>query len=117
MKTAIILDEPTEVLTPAEVNYLLNILRQLAGNNHTIIFISHKLEEVINVSDIVTVLRRGKVVDTIKTAATTTHKLAEMMVGREVNLIPQKIAAEKGNIVLEVKNIEVKNDRGLSCCA
>ncbi|NES65222.1 MAG: ATP-binding cassette domain-containing protein, partial [Okeania sp. SIO2D1] len=110
----LILDEPTAVLTPAEVHSLLNILRKLAANNHTIIFISHKLEEVINVCDTVTILRRGKVIDTIKTATTTTHKLAEMMVGREVNLISDKIAAEKGKIVLEVKNIEVKNDRGLS---
>ena len=110
----LILDEPTAVLTPVEVNSLLNILRQLAANNHTIIFISHKLEEVINVCDTVTVLRRGKVVDTIKTAETNVHKLAEMMVGREVNLIHEKIPAEKGNIVLELKNIEVKNDRGLS---
>ncbi|WP_293156007.1 ABC transporter ATP-binding protein [Okeania sp. SIO2C9] len=110
----LILDEPTAVLTPAEVHSLLNILRKLAANNHKIIFISHKLEEVINVCDTVTVLRRGKVVDTIKTAATTTHKLAEMMVGREVNLISHKIPAEKGKIILEVKNIEVKNDRGLS---
>ncbi len=110
----LILDEPTAVLTPVEVKNLLNILRQLAAKNHTIIFISHKLEEVINVCDTVTVLRRGKVVDTIETATTTTQKLAEMMVGREVNLIPPKIPAEKGNIVLEVKNIEVKNDQGLS---
>ncbi|MGD1714940.1 ABC transporter ATP-binding protein [Dapis sp. BLCC M172] len=110
----LILDEPTAVLTPVEVNSLLNILRQLAANNHTIIFISHKLEEVINVCDTVTVLRRGKVIDTIETATTNTHKLAEMMVGREINLIQKKIPAEKGNIVLEVKNIEVKNNQGLS---
>ncbi|OZH54516.1 heme ABC transporter ATP-binding protein [Hydrocoleum sp. CS-953] len=110
----LILDEPTAVLTPVEVNYLLNILRQLAANNHTIIFISHKLEEVINVCDTVTVLRRGKVIDTLKIGETNTHKLAEMMVGREVNLIHKKIPAEKGNIVLEVKNIEVKNNQGLS---
>ncbi len=110
----LILDEPTAVLTLVEVNYLLNILRQLARNNHTIIFISHKLEEVINVCDTVTVLRRGKVVDTMSTGVTTTHKLVEMMVGREVNLTQEKIPTEKGNIVLEVKNIEVKNDLGLS---
>ncbi len=110
----LILDEPTAVLTPVEVNSLLNILRQLAANNHTIIFISHKLEEVINVCDTVTVLRRGKVIDTLKIGETNTHKLAEMMVGREVNLMHKKIPAEKGNIVLEVKNIEVKNDQGLS---
>lgn len=110
----LILDEPTAVLTPAEVNSLLNILRKLAANNRTIIFISHKLEEVMNICETVTVLRQGKVVDTIKTTATTTHQLAEMMVGREVNLIPNKTTAEKGNVVLEVKNIEVKNDRGFS---
>lgn len=112
----LILDEPTAVLTPAEVNSLLNILRQLAANNHTIIFISHKLEEVINVCDTVTVLRRGKVVDTIN-EITNPHQLAQMMVGREVNLvnfIQNKTTSEKGNIILDVKNIEVKNDRGLS---
>ena len=110
----LILDEPTAVLTPVEVKSLLNILRKLAGNNHTIIFISHKLEEVINICDTVTVLRRGQVVDTITTAVTTNHKLAKMMLGREVNLIPQKTPTQKGNIVMEVKNIEVKNDQGLS---
>ncbi len=110
----LILDEPTTVLTPAEVKSLLKIWRQLAASNHTIIFISHKLEEVMNICNTITVLRRGQVVETIKTAATTAHKLAQMMVGREVNLIPNKIATEKGKIVLEVKNIEVKNDQNLS---
>ncbi len=82
----LILDEPTAVLTPPEVESLIAILRQLAAAGNTIIFISHKLEEVMNLCDTVTVLRQGKVVATTSTEAATPQQLAALMVGREVTL-------------------------------
>lgn len=109
----LILDEPTAVLTPPEIEILLGILRQLAENGHTIIFISHKLEEVINLCDSVTVLRRGRVVETIKTAATNSRELAKLMVGREVLFQVNKTPSFGGDAVLEVKNLQVKDDRNL----
>lgn len=109
----LILDEPTAVLTPLEVKSLITILRQLAANGHTIIFISHKLEEVINLCDTVTVLRKGKVVATTTTQQTTSQQLAELMVGRQVSLHLNKKHVSKGEIVLSVKDLNVKDDRGV----
>ncbi len=107
----LILDEPTAVLTPPEVEVLINILRQLAANGKTIIFISHKLEEVMNLCDTVTVLRRGQIVATAKTANTNRQELAELMVGREVLFQLDKPAQKLGEVVLEVERIQVQNDR------
>ncbi|MFN6558878.1 MAG: ABC transporter ATP-binding protein [Nostoc sp. ChiSLP01] len=109
----LILDEPTAVLTPPEVASLMTILRQLASAGKTIIFISHKLEEVINLCDTVTVLRRGKVVATIKTQAATPQQLAELMVGREVFLQLNKSSVSLGNIVLSVQNLHIEDERSL----
>ncbi|BDA75686.1 ABC transporter related [Calothrix sp. PCC 7716] len=110
----LILDEPTAVLTPLEVKSLITILRQLAANGHTIIFISHKLEEVINLCDAVTVLRRGKVVATTTTTQqTTSQQLAELMVGRQVSLHLNKKPVASGEIVLSVKDLQVKDNRGV----
>ncbi|MEL7037445.1 MAG: ABC transporter ATP-binding protein [Cyanobacteria bacterium J06592_8] len=111
----LILDEPTAVLTPSEVKSLFQVLRQLAENNHTILFISHKLNEVMEICDTVTVLRRGKVIATTEVENTTPQELAEMMVGRTVNITPQKttINLEK-KVVLAVENLDVKNDLGIS---
>ena len=109
----LILDEPTAVLTPSEVKSLIAILRKLAANGHTIIFISHKLEEVINLCDTVTVLRRGKVVADTVTRNTTPQQLAELMVGREVASIVKKPVAV-GKVVLSVQNLEVTDDRGIT---
>ena len=108
----LILDEPTAVLTPREVESLIAILRELAANGHTIIFISHKLDEVMNLCDTVTVLRRGKVVANTTTQEATPQQLAELMVGREVALQLDKTPASPGKVVLSVQNLQVEDDRG-----
>ncbi len=108
----LILDEPTAVLTPKEVESLIAILRQLAADGHTIIFISHKLDEVMNLCDTVTVLRRGKVVANTTTKEATPQQLAELMVGREVALRLDKTPASPGKVVLSVQNLQVEDDRG-----
>jgi len=110
----LILDEPTAVLTPQHVISLITILRQLANNGNTIIFISHKLEEVINLCDNVTVLRRGKVVATINTKNTTSQELADLMVGREVVLNLQKSPVFLGKLLLSVENLQVVDNRGVT---
>jgi len=109
----LILDEPTAVLTPPEVEVLIHILRQLAANGKTIIFISHKLEEVMNLCDTVTVLRRGQVVATTRTADTNRQQLAELMVGRKVLFHLDKPAKKLGSVVLEVQGLQVQDDRKL----
>ena len=107
----LILDEPTAVLTPPEVKVLAAILRQLATDGRTIIFISHKLEEVINLCDTVTVLRRGAVVATTTTSDTNSQELARLMVGREVLFKVDKSARDSGEVVLEVENLQVQDER------
>ena len=109
----LILDEPTAVLTPTEVESLIHILRQLAAAGNTIIFISHKLEEVINLCDTVTVLRRGKVVATTRTQEVTPQQLAQLMVGKEVNLQVNKSVSLPGKVILSVQNLQVADDRGV----
>ncbi|TFI53142.1 ABC transporter ATP-binding protein [Mastigocladus laminosus UU774] len=109
----LILDEPTAVLTPIEVESLFRILRQLAANGNTIIFISHKLEEVMNLCDTVTVLRRGQVVATTTIQQTTRQKLAELMVGREVSLQLNKSPILPGKLVLSVQGLHVTDHRGV----
>ncbi|MBE9205090.1 ABC transporter ATP-binding protein [Nostoc sp. LEGE 06077] len=110
----LILDEPTAVLTPLEVDSLIIILRQLAAAGNTIIFISHKLEEVINLCDTVTILRRGKVIATTTTKAATPQKLAELMVGHKVDLHINKSPASLGKVILLVQNLQVADDRGIT---
>jgi simple sugar transport system ATP-binding protein len=107
----LILDEPTAVLTPQETDELLAILRDLATGGVGIIFITHKLREVLAVTDRVTVLRRGKSVGTVETASATTESLAELMVGRSVVLRVEKSAAEPGDVVLQVDGLQVRDDR------
>jgi simple sugar transport system ATP-binding protein len=109
----LILDEPTAVLTPLEVENFFRILRQLANRGHTIIFISHKLEEVLSLCDRVTVLRRGRVVATTTTQTTTRHELARLMVGRDVLLQVDKPAQTPGEVVLDVQRLQVRDDRNL----
>ncbi|RUR76528.1 ABC transporter ATP-binding protein [Chlorogloeopsis fritschii PCC 9212] len=108
----LILDEPTAVLTPLEVESLFAILRQLATAGNTIIFISHKLEEVMNLCDTVTVLRRGRVVATKTTQETTPQQLADLMVGREVSLELHKSPVSLGKTVLSVQKLQVLDQRG-----
>jgi len=109
----LILDEPTAVLTPQEVDELLAILRRLAGEGKSIVFISHKLGEVLGVSDRITVLRDGRVVDTVPAQGSDRPALARMMVGREVILRVSKGPAQPGEVRLAVRDLSATNDRGL----
>ncbi|MBM7557897.1 ABC transporter ATP-binding protein [Halanaerobacter jeridensis] len=109
----LILDEPTAVLTPQEVKELYKIMDFLAEQGKSIIFITHKLQEVLAVSDRVTVLRDGKSIGTVKTEATSEPELAEMMVGREVLLEVDKKPAEPGELAVEVNNLSAQNNRGV----
>ncbi len=107
----LILDEPTAVLTPQEDEELFGIMRSLAKAGTSIIFITHKLNEVLEVADRITVLRRGQVVGTTRPGETTESALAEMMVGRPVQLQVDKTPAAPGDVVLEVKGLTVRDDR------
>lgn len=109
----LILDEPTAVLTPQEVKELITIMENLTNEGKSIIFITHKLKEVKAISDRVTVIRRGKVVDTVPTESATTNDLARMMVGRDVVLRVEKKPASPGEVILEAKNLYAKNNRDL----
>src|SRR5213075_1387594 len=108
-----ILDEPTAVLTPQEASDLFEILRTLQREGTSIIFISHKLNEVLDIADRITVLRRGKRIDTVPTAGATEESLARMMVGREVLLRVEKAPASPGEPLLEVEELEALDERGL----
>ncbi len=108
----LILDEPTAVLTPQEVDDLIEVMRNLRAKGTSIIFITHKIREVLAISDRVTVLRRGKKVGTKPTSETNAQDLAEMMVGREVLLEVKKDKAEPGEEVLQIRNLVVKDRRG-----
>ncbi|MEE8109874.1 MAG: ABC transporter ATP-binding protein [bacterium] len=110
----LILDEPSAVLTPQEFTELARSLRALVEEGVSIIFISHKLEEVMKVTDRVTVLRQGQVVDTVRTAETSPPELARMMVGRPVVFDFAKAESEPGPPVLEVQEVSVEDDDGLS---
>ena len=109
----LILDEPTAVLTPQEAQELFEIIRTLKSQGKSIIFISHKLNEVLEIADRITTLRRGKVVDTIPAEGATEASLARMMVGREVLLRVDKKAATLGEPLLTVEDVHVIDDRGL----
>lgn len=108
----LILDEPTAVLTPQEVDQLFGTLRQLRDDGRGLIFISHKLHEVLALSTRITVLRHGKVTGSVPAAGATRESLAEMMVGRAVKLAPDKTAASPGNATLEIRGLRVMRDRG-----
>jgi general nucleoside transport system ATP-binding protein len=107
----LILDEPSAVLTPQETDELLDIMRGLAASGTGIVFITHKLHEVMAVADRVVVLRGGKVVGTTRPQDTNEAGLAEMMVGRAVLLDVAKAPAAPGEVVLEVKGLQVRDDR------
>ena len=110
----LILDEPTGVLTPNEAEHLFRILRQLRDQGKTIILITHKLKEIMAVTDRVSVMRRGEIVATLDTAETSPENLAELMVGRRVLLRVKKGVAKPGRTVLEVKNLTVKDADGVT---
>lgn len=109
----LIMDEPTSVLTPQEVDQLFATLRTLVDDGLTIIFITHKLNEVMQVSDRVTVLRQGKLVATLPTSQTDKPSLARLMVGREVVFRLEKNPPQQGEKLLEVSKLHTLNDRGL----
>jgi ABC-type uncharacterized transport system ATPase subunit len=107
----LVLDEPTAVLTPQETEEIFALLRRLAADGRSIIFISHKLYEVLEVADRITVIRRGKVIGERKPGETTEEELAELMVGREVELTVDRGTSHVGEPVLRVENLRVCDDR------
>lgn len=109
----LILDEPTGVLTPQESKELFNVLRDLVKGGKTIIFISHKLREVLEISDRITVMRRGKVVGHLVTKETNEQEIATLMVGREVLLRVDKRAARPGSVTFRVEGLTATSDRGV----
>jgi simple sugar transport system ATP-binding protein len=108
----LILDEPTAVLTPQEVEDLFKVIHSLVEQGKSVIFITHKLKEVMAIADQITVLRNGRVVGTTTPAETNEQQLAAMMVGRQVILQVEKEQAQPGQPVLEVENLQVMDDRG-----
>jgi simple sugar transport system ATP-binding protein len=109
----LVLDEPTGVLTPPEADHLFRILEQLKDQGKTIVLITHKLREIMAVTDNVSVMRQGAVVATRKTSETTVEELAELMVGRRVLLRVKKGEAKPGAIKLSVENLTVRDNRGV----
>jgi general nucleoside transport system ATP-binding protein len=109
----LILDEPTAVLTPQEIDELGTILKNLVREGKSIILITHKLKEVMSMSDRVTIVRRGQYIGTVKTSETNIEALAEMMVGRKVNLTVDKKMARPGKVTLKVEGLEAVDHRGL----
>src|SRR5271168_609384 len=110
----LVLDEPTAVLTPAEADQLFEMLRVLKGERKTIIFITHKLREIMSLTDRVSVMRRGEMVATFETAKTSPPELADAMVGRKVILKVDKGPAHPGKVVLEARDLVVRDDRGVT---
>jgi simple sugar transport system ATP-binding protein len=108
----LILDEPTAVLTPQETVEIFSVLRRLASEGTSIVFISHKLYEVLDIADTITVIRRGKVVGEADPKTATEEELAAMMVGRDVSLVVDKGPATPGDVVLRVEDVSVTDDRG-----
>ena len=110
----LILDEPTGVLTPDEADHLFRILGQLRDQGKTVILITHKLREIMAITDHVSVMRRGELVATKETRNTSVEELAELMVGRRVLLHVEKGPAKPGEVVLEVKNLTWRDRKGTS---
>jgi general nucleoside transport system ATP-binding protein len=110
----LILDEPTGVLTPSEADHLFRILAQLKQQGKTVVLITHKLREIMAITDTVSVMRQGAMVATRKTSETTVEELAELMVGRRVLLRVQKGEGNPGKVLLSVKNLTVVDSRGVT---
>ena len=109
----LIFDEPTAVLTPSEIHELMEIMKNLVKEGKSIILITHKLDEIRAVADRVTVIRRGKSIQTVDVAGATSQELAEMMVGHSVSFTTAKKTAQPKEIVLSIKNIVVNENRGV----
>ena len=105
----LIFDEPTAVLTPQEIDELMQIMRNLAAEGKSILFISHKLAEIMAVADRCSVLRKGKYIGTVETKNTTMEELSAMMVGRNVNFHVEKVEKTPGDVVLKVENMTVSS--------
>src|SRR3954471_18402841 len=108
----LVLDEPTAVLTPQETEEIFAVLRRLAADGHSIVFISHKLYEVLEIADRITVIRRGRVVGERRPADTDEDDLAELMVGREVQLVVDRGESHPAETMLRIHGLEVPDDRG-----
>ncbi|MBQ9974630.1 MAG: ABC transporter ATP-binding protein [Oscillospiraceae bacterium] len=108
----IILDEPTAVLTVQEIEKLFNVLRRMKEEGHSIIIITHKLNEVMEISDRVAILRKGEYITTVETAQTNEQELTEWMVGRKVDLNIDRPVVEKTRPLLEIRDLTIKNDEG-----
>ena len=109
----LVLDEPTAVLTPQEVSELFEVMENLRSLGKSIIFISHKLKEVTAISDMVTVIRRGRTIGSVASSETDVNELARMMVGRDVDLVVQKDPAKPGAEMFKIENLHVPDDRHL----
>ncbi len=110
----IIFDEPTAVLTPQEIDELMEIIRLLKEEGKTILLITHKLNEIKAVAQRCSILRRGKMIETVDVASTSEEKLAELMVGRAVNFKIEKAPPKIGDVVLSVQGLTAKNSRGVT---
>ncbi len=110
----LIFDEPTAVLTPQEIKELIYIMKALIKEGKSIILITHKLKEIMEVCDRVTVIRKGQGIGTVNVNETNPNELASLMVGREVLFKTEKTAATPSDVVLEVRELEVKDSRGVS---
>jgi len=108
----LVFDEPTAVLTPQEVDELFKTFRMMKEQGKGIVFISHKLDEVLAIADRITVIRRGKVIETLQHSEATKAKIAELMVGKPVLLEVKKEAVETGSAILEVRNLRQTGERG-----
>ena len=109
----LIFDEPTAVLTPAEIDELMIIMKNLVKEGKSIILITHKLDEIRAVSDRVTVIRRGKSIETVEIAGATNQDLAEMMVGRSVSFTTEKNPPQPKEVILSIKDLVVNENRGI----
>ena len=107
----LIFDEPTAVLTPQEIDELMKIMKELTKEGKSILFITHKLDEIKAVADRCTVLRKGKYIGTVDVATTSKEELSEMMVGRKVQLVMEKTPVQPGESVLTVQNLTVKSKK------
>lgn len=108
----LILDEPTAVLTPQETDRLFDILREMKRQGHAVVIITHKLGEVMAISDRVTILRKGESIDTVETDKTSVNELTEMMVGRPISLNIDRVECERGEPILDVHQLSVKSNDG-----
>ena len=107
----LIFDEPTAVLTPQEIQELMSIMKNLAAEGKSILFITHKLAEIMQVADRCSVLRKGKYIGTVDIKDTTPEKLSAMMVGRDVNFVVEKQPAKPGDVVLDIQDMTVASKR------